>query len=218
MRARASCSSKCVTAWRAARPSTDMRAEVLGSRPIGASMVPLRDGGRPCTSVTYSRSMRRARSMSESAVCAAGSRASTSRPVVSRSRRCTTPGRSGSSPPAMPCASRPWTSVASRRPEAGCVTSPAGLSTTSRYSSSKGISRPISTGSRPGPGSSSETSICSPPRRRRALPATAPSTVTRPAATWRSAEAREPTSSSSARKRSRRMPPASLGTVSASMR
>ena len=70
--------------------------------------------------------------------------------------------------------------------------------------------------SRPGPGSSSSTSICSPPRNRSALPATWPSTVTLPAATCRSADAREPISACSARKRSRRMPPASLGAVSAS--
>ena len=42
----------------------------------------------------------------------------------------------GSSPPAMPWASRPWTSVPRACPAPGCTTRPAGLSTTSRCSSS----------------------------------------------------------------------------------
>ena len=50
-------SSKCVTAGRSARPPTAMRPTSLRSRPIGASIVPRREGGRPRTSATYSRSI-----------------------------------------------------------------------------------------------------------------------------------------------------------------
>src|SRR5437762_3000540 len=48
-------------------------------------------------------------------------------PEVSRSRRCTIPGRSGSSPPATAWPSKPWTSVPVAWPAAGCTTRPAGL-------------------------------------------------------------------------------------------
>ena len=52
-------SSKWVTAGRSARPPTAMRPTSLRSRPIGASIVPRRDGGRPRTSAMYSRSISR---------------------------------------------------------------------------------------------------------------------------------------------------------------
>ena len=65
-------------------------------------------------------------------------RATTSRPEVSRSSRWTIPARTGSSPPAARPASA-WARVPVRCPRAGCTTTPAGLSTTSRCSSSKTI-------------------------------------------------------------------------------
>ena len=53
------------------------------------------------------------------------------------------PGRSSSSPPSAPCSSRPWTRVPVRVEPAGWTTSPAGLSTTSRCSSSQTIGMSI---------------------------------------------------------------------------
>ena len=142
--------------------------------------------------------------------CASGERATTSRPEVSRSSRWTIPGRSGSSPPSTSCASRPCTSVPCACPGAGWTTSPAGLSTTSRCSSSYGTARSIASGVEPAR------------RRRRRLelqllaagepaalrPRTLPSTSTPPSRTSRSAAAREPISGSAARKRSSRSPAA----------
>ena len=71
------------------------------SRPSGASIVPARAGGRPSTSARYSRVISRAAQRRPAArAWAASSLATTSRPRVSRSSRCTIPARSG--PPRRP--------------------------------------------------------------------------------------------------------------------
>ena len=132
---------------------------------------------------------------------------------MSRSSRWTMPGRSGSSPPSASCASRPWTSVPVRWPAPGWTTTPAGLSTTRRCSSSQTTSSAISSGSRSLPRRGcTATSSCSPPASRKLLARAVPSTRTCPASTRRSASAREPTSGRPARKRSSRAPAASEGT------
>ena len=79
----------------------------------------LRERGRPTTSARYSRVSSRTRTSSCRRRCASGERATTSRPEVSRSSRCTIPGRSGSSPPSTSYASRPCTSVPCAWPGAG---------------------------------------------------------------------------------------------------
>ena len=45
-------------ASRGLTPPTDILVRTRGSRPIGASIVPVRAGGRPSTSARYSRSIR----------------------------------------------------------------------------------------------------------------------------------------------------------------
>ena len=84
--------SKWVTASRGSSVSVDRRVRTRRSRPSGASIVPVRAGGRPSTSARYSRVTARRRISSDSAKYACSVRASTIRPDVSRSRRCTTPG------------------------------------------------------------------------------------------------------------------------------
>ena len=89
------------------------RAQRAGRGPSGASIVPLRAGGRPSTSARYSRTIRRASSAAFSRRWASSPFATTSRPDVSRSRRCTIPGRHGS-PPAAPRAASRCDSVPAR--------------------------------------------------------------------------------------------------------
>ena len=69
---------------------------------------------------------RAARAASLSAACTGSLRATTSRPEVSRSSRCTMPARSGSSPPAARPASA-WASVPPRCPRAGMDDDAGGL-------------------------------------------------------------------------------------------
>ncbi len=64
-------------------------------------------------------------------------RVATRSPDVSRSRRWTMPGRSGSSPPRAPRVRSCAASVPAPLPAPGCTVSPAGLSTTTRCSSSR---------------------------------------------------------------------------------
>ena len=130
--------AKCVTAARPSAVSVDMRVRTRRSRPSGASIVPVRALGRPSTSARYSRSILRALSAACSSASTASERATTSSPLVSRSSRWTIP-RAASGPPAAPCASSAWASVPAAWPRAGCTTTPAGLSTTSRCSSSHAI-------------------------------------------------------------------------------
>ena len=106
--------SKFVTASRGVSVSSEIRVGSRRSRPIGASMRPRLERGRPRTRARYSRtSFRRPRSPCRRR-CASSERATTRSPDVSRSRRWTIPGRSASSPPATACPRSPWTSVRSR--------------------------------------------------------------------------------------------------------
>src|SRR5579862_9606593 len=180
---------------------------------MGASIVPRRDRGRPTTSARYSRVTPRDCTISCRRRCTSGERATTISPDVSRSRRCTIPGRSGSSPPSTSYASRPCTSVPRAWPGAGWTTSPAGLSTTRRCSSSYGTARSIASGSSKlvgGAGGSNSSS--SPPASFVLFGRALPSTRTPPPRSSRSAAAREPISGREARKRSRRSPAALSGT------
>ena len=73
-----------------------MRVGSWRSRPIGASIRPARERGRPRTSARYSRDELRARRRSRwSRRCASSERATTSSPDVSRSSRWTMPGPLG---------------------------------------------------------------------------------------------------------------------------
>ena len=150
------------------------------SRPIGASIRPVRDRGEPL----HEREVARARprgggSTSCSRSCASSERATTSSPDVSRSRRCTIPGRS-SSPPAASSASRPWTSVPVSWPAPGWTTTPAGLSTTSRCSSSQATRRSISSAAGGAGSGGSSTTTSSPPSSRWLFARRSPSTSTAP--------------------------------------
>ena len=199
--------SNHVTASRGSSVSSDLPGGSRRSRPIGASIRPLRERGRPRTSARYRRSTSRARIAAWSAGMRSSERATTSSPDVSRSSRWTIPGRSGSSPPAAPSASSCAASVPAEAPAPGCTVMPAGLSTTTRCSSSYAMRTVTGSGS-------------SAPRRARkrdlddrpcleamALrPRSAPSTVTAPSRTSRSASDRVPISSRSASARSRRDP------------
>ena len=113
----ASSSAKCVTAPRGWSVSVLTRVRWRRSRPRGASIVPVRAGGRPSTSARYSRTSARRASASRSARWVASSRATTSSPEVSLSRRCTIPARPASPPAARPASA--WLSVPSRCPRGG---------------------------------------------------------------------------------------------------
>ena len=91
--------SKCVTASRGSSVSVDMRVRTRRSRPSGASIVP-RAGRRAALDEREVLARdRRARAARPAArAWTASLRATTSSPEVSRSSRCTIPGRSGSSP------------------------------------------------------------------------------------------------------------------------
>ena len=137
---RSSTTSKCVTASRGVSVSSDCRVGSERSRPIAASIRPALDRGRPRTSARYSRSSRWRRTSPRSRLYASSVLATTSRPDVCRSSRCTMPGRSGLT--ARPsCPRSACTSVPPEWPAPGCTTRPAGLSTTRRCSSSKAIRR-----------------------------------------------------------------------------
>ena len=68
--------SKCVIAWCGSSVSVEIRVRTRRSRPSGASIVPRRAGGRPSTSATYSRVIRRSRNAACSAACTGSERAS----------------------------------------------------------------------------------------------------------------------------------------------
>ena len=136
-------------------------------------------------------------------------RETTSSPEVSRSSRCTIPERPAG-PPATPRRSSACASVPDSCPRAGCTTTPAGLSTTSRCSSSQATEYSASGASAAGAATTSATSISSPPRSTWRFDRSSPSTRTRPSSISRCAAAREP--ACSARKTSSRSPAASGGT------
>ena len=82
-------------AWRC--PAT-AASDRWRSRPMGASIRPRRERGRPRTSARYSRSSARRRTRPCSRLKASSLRATTSSPDVSRSRRWTMPARSAGPP------------------------------------------------------------------------------------------------------------------------
>ena len=104
-RARSAC-----RASRGSSVSVDMSVRTRRSRPSGASIVPVRAGGRPSTSARYSRVTSRACDQASRSAPVGGLGArTTSRPEVSRSRRWTIPARPGSPPAARPASA--WESV-----------------------------------------------------------------------------------------------------------
>src|SRR5262249_17765569 len=141
--------------------------------------------------------------------CARSVFATSRTPEVSRSSRCTMPGRS--SPP-TPSRSRTWwsralTSVPEGWPGAGCTTRPAGLSIARSWSSSYRIESGMASGvSSVVRGSGTSTVTDSPARTAWERLAGAPSTRTAPSwiSLWR--RERERSEQAAARKRSRRVP------------
>src|SRR6266545_8347613 len=160
--------------------------------------------------------MSRRASAATSTSYARAERATSMSPLVSRSRRCTMPGRAGSptSDSSGNRCRRPFTSVPPGCPAPGCTTSPAGLLTTIRSSSAKRTS--TGTGSGPGgwSGAGSESSSTSAPVSRRWLLATGcPPTSTAPSSMRRATSARlQPVRRASAR--SSRSPANVAGTAS----
>src|SRR6266545_876757 len=131
-------SAACVTAWRPPC-ATVMRFRSLGLRAIGASMSTGLLRRCPHTSAAYTRVTVRRSIAPASRRCARSLFATTSRPEVSRSSRCTMPGRPSVDPldSSVPRPTSTFTSESFQWPGPGCTTSPAGLSSTARCSSSK---------------------------------------------------------------------------------
>jgi hypothetical protein len=203
---RGSCSTtrKWVTAARPWSVRVDTTVRRTRSRPIGASIVPLSAVGRPSTRARYSRVIRCSRIIRRRALCISSDFATTSNPEVSRSSRCTIPARSGSGPPAARPASAA-ARVGPRWPGAGWITTPGGLSTTSRQSSSNTTSKVTSPRGTGGP-STSATATESPGASRWFFGRVRPSTVTAPASIRRCAAARDGAAPRVARNASSRTP------------
>ena len=131
-------SSNASTTWysvRAGLPAsrTAIRVRRAPERPIGASIMPRGDESRPHTNAMYTRSTVRAASCATSESYARAERATTSRPLVSRSSRCTMPGPhrvADRVDPGKPREQPVDERARSRAPRPGCTTSPAGLATT----------------------------------------------------------------------------------------
>ena len=166
MPGRSSATSKCVTASRGVSVSSEWRRRLSRSRPMGASMRPVRERGRPRTRCDVAR----ARARGGAAAAEGRGRRPPSarrarRPEVSAVEAVHDSGPCGASPPAMSWDRRPWTSVPRSCPPAGCTTIPAGLSTTSRCSSSwcDPQRQRLGLEHRPAPSPCSSSSIVSPP-------------------------------------------------------
>ena len=204
--------AKCVTAVRGTSLSTEIRLRSRRSRPRGASIVPVRAGGRPSTSARYSRSIRaRLHQRAQAPVRLLALRHDQQARGVavetvhdSRPPGLGPPGRasgqrlgeragpvaaSGVHDDARPACPR----RAGRRPRSG-------------PRRARRCGRPVA-GARP-----PRRSILSPPRRRWRLGRGAPSTRTRPPSIRRCARAREP--SGPARNVSRRSPASAAVTFS----
>ena len=189
-----STTSKCVTASRGVAVSSEWRVLSSRSRPIGASIRPVRERGaalherevapldgaapdqllQPRVRLVRAGDDEQARGVAVEPVddprpvlVAAGG-------VVARAGRAR--------------ASRVWW------PVPGWTTTPAGLSTTSRCSSSQTTSRSISSASSGPASAGSSTTTSSPPSSRWLFARGSPSTRTAPSAISRSASDREPTS------------------------
>src|SRR3989440_6243760 len=160
--------------------------------------------------------MSRRASSATSTSYARGDRATSMSPLVSRSRRCTMPGRAGSptSESSGNRSSNPFRGVPPGWRARGWTRSPAGLLTTTRSSSANRTS--TGTGSGPGgrSGGGSERSSTSAPASRRWLLTTGcPPTSTAPSSMRRATSARlQPVRS--ARARSSRSPASVVGTAS----
>ena len=139
---------KLVTASRGLFVSSEIRVGSLRSRPIAASIRPRFDRGRPRTSARYSRtSSRRLSRALEPAVRLVGAGDDEEpRRVPVEAVDDSRPLRLLSTRHARP--RRPWTSVPRVWPAEGWTTMPAGLSTTSRCSSSYATRMSSSSGSR----------------------------------------------------------------------
>ena len=124
---------------------TAIRVGTRADRPMGASTTPLsRSTSRRAPVPGRSARPGDRPSWATRATRAGSVRATTISPEVPRSRRCTMPGRSASAPPwpATPSGRgtgprSPCTSVPVRCPAPGWTTRPAGLSTTTTWSSAK---------------------------------------------------------------------------------
>ena len=120
-----------------------------GWRPIGLRMLPLSSPGWPETSARYSFCTVRAANWAASPRWAASDLATRIRPEVSRSSRCTIPGRSTPPTPLRPPAQ--WASSACTRvfppvPAPGWTIIPAALFRASRCLSSQTMSRGMALG------------------------------------------------------------------------
>ncbi len=124
--------------------TTAIDVRCVGWRPIGASMVVAR-ARSPCTTARYSRVTVRACNCRTRSVCASSVLATTMRPLVSLSSRCTMPAR-GSAASAGAWCSSAFSSVPSQLPLPGCTTSPAGLSSTRIAASSCAIDSAMASG------------------------------------------------------------------------
>mmetsp|Transcript_1618 Transcript_1618/g.7207 ORF Transcript_1618/g.7207 Transcript_1618/m.7207 type:complete len:251 (+) Transcript_1618:3664-4416(+) len=124
-----------------------IRNRSFGSRPMGASILPVSRVGVPSTIARYLRRTDLRANCSCKPACAAASFAITSNPEVPLSMRCTTPSR-GTLDIFSPLQ---WNSSAFTRlplgcPADGCTTIPGGLLTMIRCSSSNTTSRGMSSG------------------------------------------------------------------------
>ena len=157
------------SAGRSPRPPTATRPMSLRSRPMGASMVPRRDGGRPRTRAMYSRSISRApHLLAQRRVGLVAAREAR----AGRTCRGRGGGRHGVfvvAAPRRPRLRSAATRVGPTTPGAGRVTTPAGLSATITGRRQRGDSRPDARLRPSGAFSaSSSSSISSPPARRSA--------------------------------------------------
>ena len=198
-RAGARTSSNSVTASRAWPCRARCRVASCRSRPIAASMRPRRraSAGRGRARGTPLGDLAAAEQPLEPPVDLVRAR-DHEQPDVSRSSRCTIPGRSGSSPPAIACASRPWTSVPPRVARRRVHDDPCRLVDDEQVLVLPGDAQRNLLGleRRLAPLGQRRSATSSPPSSRWLFGRGSPSTVTPPSASSRSAAAREPTSSS----------------------
>ena len=169
---------------RAARPVGRDRSSASGPAGAGRSAPRSRSGSRrggPRPAPRRCAGPGARRSPSPSRRWARSVLATTMSPEVSRSSRCTMPGRPSAPPDrVVPRATSAFTSVSSQWPGAGCTTRPAGLSITARCSSSKTTVSGMAAGWRVRGGSWSgiRTVTRSPRARSREARAVLPSTST----------------------------------------
>src|SRR5437762_9126606 len=164
---------------------------------MGASTVPLSGSRWPCTTAWYRLSTVRSRNARLSTLYAVSLFATTIRPVVPTSSRCTTPCRSAAPLVATvsPIAARPPMTVGPVQPGLGCAATPTGLSTTTMSSSRYTIVMPSTrcggtTGASTG-GGGRVTSSQAPALTLSARGRGYPSTIASPASTSADAAARD---------------------------